>query len=125
MEEYCQNPLCENEAAKVVAVSVDKPSDQKRSLCAVCEEVFSWGVQHGRITSIPKRVWVLHVSDAGVAVHARVFRNRRKAVRDLATYMRAEYSYGGHDDLPSICDWMAEHNEHLGVDIFAAPVDLS
>ena len=47
MEEHCQNPLCENKAAKEVPVSVEKPSDQTRSLCATCEEVYTWGVQHG------------------------------------------------------------------------------
>jgi len=125
MERYCQNPLCENEAAKVVAVSVDKPSDQKRSLCAVCEEVFSWGVQHGRISSVPKKVWVLHVIDAGTAVHGGVFRCKREAVRELTAYLRNHEGYRGPEDLSCICDWLAEHDEHLGVDIFAAPVDLS
>ena len=125
MERYCQNPLCENEAIKVVAVSVDKPSDQKRALCAICEEVYSWGVQHGCFTSVPKTVWVLHVSDAGTVVHAGAFRNRRRAVRDLAAYLQTQEGYSGPEDLPSICDWMAEHNERLGVDIFPALVDLS
>lgn len=50
MEEYCQNPLCENEASKDVPVSVREASDQKRSLCAVCEEAYSWGVQHGQMS---------------------------------------------------------------------------
>ena len=50
MEKYCQNPLCENEAVKQVPVSVGKASDQKRALCAVCEEVFTWGVQHGQMS---------------------------------------------------------------------------
>jgi hypothetical protein len=50
MEEYCQNPLCENEATKQVPVSISKPGDQKRSLCAACEEVYTWGVQHGRMS---------------------------------------------------------------------------
>ena len=125
MERYCQNPLCENEATKVVAVSVDKPSDQKRSLCAVCEEVFSWGVQHGRITSIPKKVWVLHVTDAGTAVHAGVFRRKRDAVRDLTAYLRSQEDYRGPEDLSGICDWLAEHDEHLGVDILPASTNLS
>lgn len=48
MEEYCQNPLCENEAVKDVPVSIETASDQMRSLCAVCEEAYTWGVQHGR-----------------------------------------------------------------------------
>jgi len=47
MEEYCQNQLCENKAVKEVPVSVEKPSDQTRSLCAACDEVFALGVQHG------------------------------------------------------------------------------
>jgi len=47
MGKYCQNPLCENEAVKQVPVSVREASDQKRSLCAACEEAYSWGVQHG------------------------------------------------------------------------------
>ena len=50
METYCQNPLCENEAVKQVPVSIGKASDQKRALCAVCEEVYSWGVQHGQLS---------------------------------------------------------------------------
>jgi hypothetical protein len=47
MEEYCQNPLCENKAIKEVPVSVETASDQTRALCAACEESYSWGVQHG------------------------------------------------------------------------------
>jgi len=125
MERYCQNPLCENEATKIVPVSVDKPSDQKRSLCAVCEEAYSWGIQHGCFTSMPKRVWVLHVTEGGTVVHAMVFRHRRKVVEDLVKYLRAQEGYRGPEDLPSICDWMAEHRERLGVDIFPASVDLS
>ena len=125
MERYCQNRLCENEATKTVPVSVDKPADQKRALCAACEEVYTWGVQHGCFTSRPKKVGVLHVSDAGTTVHAGVFRNKRSAVRDLAVYLQTQEGYSGPEDLPSICDWLAEHNEHLGVDIFPASVDVS
>jgi len=125
MERYCQNPLCENEAAKVVPVSVNRPSDQKRALCAACEEVYTWGVQHGCFTAVPKKVWVLHVTDAGTVVHAMAFRNRRKAIKDLVRYLGAQEGYRGPEDLPSICDWMAERNEHLGADIFPASVDLS
>ena len=51
MKEYCENQFCENEAVKEVPVSVEKPSDQVRSLCATCEESYTWGVQHGRMTS--------------------------------------------------------------------------
>jgi hypothetical protein len=48
METYCQNPLCQNQAVKEVRVSVEKPCDQVRALCAACEEAYTWGVQHGR-----------------------------------------------------------------------------
>ena len=51
MKEYCQNQFCENEAVKEVPVSVEKSSDQTRSLCAACEESYIWGVQHGKMTS--------------------------------------------------------------------------
>ena len=52
MEKYCQNPLCEDEAVQQVPVSVNKPGDQKRALCAACEEVYTWGVQHGRMSKV-------------------------------------------------------------------------
>ena len=51
MKEYCENSLCQNKSVKEVPVSVEKPSDQTRSLCAACEELYTWGVQHGRMTS--------------------------------------------------------------------------
>jgi hypothetical protein len=46
METYCQNPLCQNEAIVEVPVSVERPGDQVTALCAVCEEAYTWGVQH-------------------------------------------------------------------------------
>jgi hypothetical protein len=49
METYCQNPLCQNQAVKEVPVSVDKPCDQVRAVCAACEEAYTWGLQHGTI----------------------------------------------------------------------------
>jgi hypothetical protein len=51
MKDFCENQYCENSGAKVVAVSVDKPSDQKRTLCVPCEEAYTWGVQHRTITA--------------------------------------------------------------------------
>ena len=47
MEEFCQNSLCENKAVKEVPISQESPGDQVRSLCTACEEVYTWGVQHG------------------------------------------------------------------------------
>ena len=51
MKEFCENEHCENPGFKVVSVSVAKPSDQTRTLCAACEEAYSIGVQHGTITA--------------------------------------------------------------------------
>ena len=54
MKDFCENQYCENPGAKVVPVSVDKPSDQKRTLCVPCEEAYTWGVQHGSLTAQAK-----------------------------------------------------------------------
>lgn len=51
MKDFCENQYCENPGAKVVPVSVSKPSDQRRTLCVPCEEAYTWGVQHGTITA--------------------------------------------------------------------------
>jgi hypothetical protein len=51
MKDFCENQYCEAPGAKVVPVSVDKPSDQRRTLCVPCEEAYTWGVQHGTITA--------------------------------------------------------------------------
>ena len=48
MNDYCENQLCENPGAKEVPVSVEKASDQRRTLCSACEEAYVWGVQHGK-----------------------------------------------------------------------------
>ena len=123
MEKYCENPLCENEAVVEVPVSVNKPSDRKRSLCAVCRQAYDWGVQHGRITSRPKKVWVLAIADRGIVVHGGVFASKRKALRCLIDYLKANEGYDGPADMPSISDWLAEHDERLGVDIFPASLE--
>jgi hypothetical protein len=49
MKEFCENPLCENEGFKEVRVSVKTGGDEKRMLCAACEEAYAWGLQHGRM----------------------------------------------------------------------------
>ena len=64
METYCQNPLCENQSVKEVPVSVDNPSDQVRSLCATCEEAYTWGVQHGKMI-FPQEVKFTKPKDVG------------------------------------------------------------
>jgi hypothetical protein len=57
MKKFCENEFCENPGAKVVAVSVDRPADQGRTLCAACEESFSWGVQHGTLAAREHLDW--------------------------------------------------------------------
>ncbi|HOH65614.1 MAG: hypothetical protein RBS72_21545 [Sedimentisphaerales bacterium] len=125
MEQYCQNPLCNNEATKVVAVSVDKRSDQRRSLCAVCDEAYSWGVQHGRMRATPKRLWIAAVTHRGDVVHAEAVAGKVKAVKALARYLKTEEGYVGPGELPGICAWLAEHDERLGIEIFRASVDTA
>jgi len=56
MKQFCENEFCDTPGAKVVSVSVREASDQKRTLCATCEEVFSWGVQHGTMVAQAKPV---------------------------------------------------------------------
>jgi hypothetical protein len=52
MKAFCENQYCQNPGFKEVSVSADAPSDGKRTLCAACEEVFTWGVQHGAMSSL-------------------------------------------------------------------------
>jgi len=47
MKPFCDNPSCDNPGFKEVRVSVRKAGDETRTLCAPCEEAFTWGVQHG------------------------------------------------------------------------------
>lgn len=123
MERYCQIPLCKNVAAKDVPVSVAGASDQKRALCAACKQAYDWGVRHGRMTARRKSIWVLAVADRGIIVHGGAFRSKRKAVEALVEYLRANEDYSGPSDMPSISDWLAEHDERLGVDIFPASLE--
>lgn len=77
MKQFCENPYCEHPGAKVVPISVETPSDQKRTLCTSCEEAYSWGVQHGT-----------KVARAETATsHARV--DLRVNRRELATILAA------------------------------------
>jgi len=48
MKEFCENQYCDSPGAKVVSVSVNRPSDESRTLCVPCEEAYTIGVQHGR-----------------------------------------------------------------------------
>ena len=52
MDDHCRNPCCENPGLKEVPVSVRDPSDQLRTVCAPCEEAYTWGVQHGAMSAM-------------------------------------------------------------------------
>ena len=123
---FCENPNCESPAVKEVPVSVNLPSDQKRSLCATCEEAYSWGVQHGVMTSW-RPVWVLAVADRGVIGHLAVFRKRKDADGGLVDYLRTYHGYSGSADRKAVRQWLGEHDERLSVEIseqvIASPPD--
>lgn len=123
MEPYCQNPYCQNESVKEVPVSVNKPGDQARAVCATCEEVYKWGVQHGRAALSRRRLWGLAIADRGIVVHAKAFSTKKKAEKALAEYLRQNEGYDGPDGIPQICDWLAEHNERLSADIYSTAID--
>ena len=120
METYCQNPLCDAEAVKVVRVSVKKPSDERRSLCACCEEVFVWGVQHGKKTSRRQKQWILAIADKGIIAYAEAYRSKKMAEQGLVDYLRQEENYDGPDEISEAANWLTEHDERLSADIFAA-----
>jgi len=54
MKEHCENSRCENPAHKEVPVSARSPSDDVRTLCAPCEEAYTWGVQHGVMSAVSR-----------------------------------------------------------------------
>jgi hypothetical protein len=123
MKQYCENPLCEDRSVKEVPVSVLKPGDQKRALCSACEEVYWWGVQHGKATPQKREVWVLCVSDRGLIVHAKAFNSKNKAEEALFEYLRCYENYEGPDEISEACDWLAQHDERLSVTLCSTPVD--
>ena len=120
METYCQNPLCEAEAVREVEVSVKNPSDQRRSLCACCEEVFVWGVQHGKRVSRRQKQWILAIADKDIIAYAEAYRSKKSAEQGLVDYLRQEEGYDGPNEISAAASWLAEHDERLSVDIFAA-----
>ncbi len=123
MAKRCQNPLCGNEATKEVPVSANKAPGQVKAVCAACHEAYTWGVQHGRTAPDRKRIWVLAVADRGNVVHGRAFSRKPKAVQGLVQYLRTNENYTGPADMPSVCAWLAEHDERLSADIFAVSLD--
>ena len=120
METYCQNPLCDAEAVRQVKVSVKKASDERRSLCACCEEVFVWGVQHGKMLARRRKQWILAIADRGIIAYAEVYPSKKTAEQGLVDYLRQEENYDGPDDISEAAHWLAEHDERLSAEIFPA-----
>ena len=120
MEKYCQNTLCHAEPVKEVEVSVKKPSDERRSLCARCKEVFDWGVQHGKMLWRKRKQWILAIADKGIIAYAEAYSSQKKAEQGLIDYLRKEERYDGPDEISEAASWLAEHDERLGAEIFAA-----
>jgi hypothetical protein len=117
MKRFCENPNCDNTAFKEVPVSVHKPSDQKRTLCATCEESYSWGVQHGTMSSEVKEVWLVAVADRGVVVHVKAYADAKAAMTDLASYLAEYNGYKGPANIRAIRRWLRRHDENLSVEI--------
>ena len=115
MKKFCQNPFCESPSVKEVHVSVKKPSDQVRALCAPCEEAYVWGVQHGRKTAESKGLWILAVADRGIIAHVRAYSTKTDAEKGLVKYLRKYHSYDGQDNVQSAYQWLRDHDEYLSV----------
>ena len=122
MDTSCQNPLCAQPSSCQVRVSVEGPSDQKRSLCDACRVAFQWGTQHGRMKRQRQKVWVLAIADRGTVVQGHAFAGRQQAVQELAQYLQSQEGYDGGADMAEISQWLAQHDERLGVDIFPVSV---
>jgi len=108
MNEFCQNPLCENEGSKKVPVSVNGPGDQQRILCAVCEEAHSWGVQHGRMMAEHRPLCIAVVTDRGLVAYARAFPSQLEAENALVKYLTDHHGYRGGRCLHSLLEWVGE-----------------
>ena len=117
MKEYCENPLCEAPAFIEVAVSVTKPSDQMRTLCATCKEAYMWGEQHGRMHARQEGLWILAVADRGIVAHVRAYSDETAAQRGLAAYLRKYNGYKGSNNAQTVQEWLETHDENLSVEI--------
>ena len=121
MKPFCDNPNCENPGFKEVPVSVNKPSDQKRTLCATCQEAYIWGVQHGAMSGKVKEVWLVAVADRGVVAHVHGYADAKTAIAALAAYLAEFSEYAGPADIRAIRRWLRRHDERLSVEITCQP----
>ena len=117
MKEYCENPFCETRAVKEVPVSVDGPDDQVRALCATCEEVYTWGVQHGKESTRQNQFFVLAVANSGVVDHALLYHSKPDAEKGLVEYLRKYHDYDGPGYRRALYEWLGENSERISVNI--------
>ena len=101
-------------------MSAKQPSDERRSLCSCCEEVFVWGVQHGKKLSRRQKQWILAIADRGIIAYAEAYPRKEMAEQGLIDYLRKEENYDGPDEISEAATWLAEHDERLSGEIFAA-----
>ena len=106
--EFCDNPNCISRGVKDVPVSVNGPGDQQRTLCAVCEEAYTWGIQHGQFTAEGEPVFIAVVTDRGMVAYARAFRSRTEAEDALITYLTDHHGYKGGHELHLAYEWVGE-----------------
>ena len=123
MEQYCQNPHCENHSAKEVPVSVKKPSDHTRALCAICEEAYSWGVQHGTMSARKETIWLMAVADRGLIAQVRAYGSKTAAEKGLLEYLQKYHAYNGQGDTDTVWKWLHDHDECLSVEIVSQRVE--
>ena len=117
METYCQNTFCEAPAVEEVPVSVKKPSDEVRALCATCQEAYTWGVQHGKKVSQQRTIWILAVADRGVIAHVAAYASKAKAEEGMVEYLQEYEQYDCSGDVNLAYRWLEQHDERLSVEI--------
>ena len=125
METFCQNPYCETRAVREVPVSVNKPSDQVRAVCATCEEAYTWGVQHGKKVSQQRIVWILAIADRGIIAHVHAYNSKAEAEKGMVKYLREYEFYDGPEDMETVYRWLDEHDERLSVEITTQDVHFA
>lgn len=116
MNKFCENQYCESPGFKEVAVSVRKLGDQRRTLCAPCEEAYTWGVQRGRMTVEQAPLFIAVVAYRGMVAYARAFQTHVAAENALLKYVREHHDYRGPHRAQAMYDWAGEH-ESLSVEI--------
>ena len=116
MKKFCENQYCESPGVKEVPVSVRRPGDQRRTLCAACEEAYTWGVQHGRMTTEQAPLFIGVVCDRGLVAYARAFPTQPAAENALLKYLREHHGYHGPHRVEAMYRWAGEH-ESLSVEI--------